>query len=374
MKSFAVIGIGRMGGIHAENLVRGRVKFARLTAVCDLDELKLDKFTAKHKGVLAFTDYKEMISLVKPDAVIIATPHYSHVEIAIYCLENGVNVLSEKPQAVTVGECMRANAVAEARPNALYGIMFNQRTNRVYAKAKEIVASGGIGEIRRVTFIVTDWYRSQFYYDMGEWRASWKGEGGGILINQCVHQLDVMQWICGMPVKIDATARTVNRDITVENDVTAVLEYKNGAMGTFIASGHELHGTNRLEIAGDKGKLVIGKYSLKYVSFDRSEPEVNASVTKGYGSVKAHTKRYYYGLFRLITDLVYGQQIRVVRAFAETLEGRRKTPVAFGEEGINALSIINGIYLSAYKNKTAELPLDPIETEELYAELRSREE
>lgn len=374
MKNFAVIGIGRMGSIHAENLIRGRVKSARLVAVCDLDDGKLDKFTAKHKRVLAFTDYKEMLALVKPDAVIIATPHYSHVEIAIYCLENGVNVLSEKPQAVTVGECMRANAVAEAHPECLYGIMFNQRTNRVYAKAKEIVSSGGIGEIRRVTFIVTDWYRSQFYYDMGGWRASWKGEGGGILINQCVHQLDVMQWICGMPVKINATARTVNREIAVENDVTAVWEYKNGATGTFIASGHELHGTNRLEIAGDKGKLVIGKYSLKYVSFERSEQEVNASVTKGYGSVRAHVKRYCYGLFRLIGDLIYGQQIRVVRAFAETLDGNRKAPVAFGKEGINALSIINGIYLSAYKNKTAELPLDAEETEALYAELRSREE
>lgn len=373
MIRFAVIGIGRMGSIHARNLASGLIKGACLVAVCDTDESKLDSFLSKHKKVATFTDYKEMLELVSPDAVIIATPHYSHVRIACYCMEHGVSVLSEKPQSVTVGECLKANKTAEEHPEVLYGIMFNQRTNRVYAKAKSIVENGGIGEIRRVTFIVTDWYRSQFYYDMGEWRATWRGEGGGILINQCVHQLDVLSWICGMPVKVRADCKTVNRNISVENDVTAILGFQNGATGIFIAAGHELHGTNLLEIAGDKGKLTINKYCLKYARFDRSEQEVNATVTKGYGSTGARVYRYGYGVFRLIKDSLYGQQHRVVQAFSDVLAGKRKAPVAYGAEGINSLSIINGIYLSSKEGKEVMLPPDPQRTEELLEGLRRDE-
>ncbi len=374
MMDFAVIGIGRMGGIHARNLAKGRVKGARLVAVCDIDSAKLDAFGEKYRHVQTFESYKNMIELCKPNAVIIATPHYSHVEIAAYCMQEGVCVLSEKPQSVTVGECMRANAVAEAYSGTLYGLMFNQRTNPVYSRAKRIVGEGGIGELRRVTFVVTGWYRSQFYYDMGDWRASWRGEGGGILINQCVHQLDVLQWITGMPCSVQATAKTVNRNITVENDVIAVLGYPNGANGVFIASGHELCGGNRLEIVGDKGRLLITDRTLKYTRFEHSEPGVNASVTKGYGSTRAVTKRYGYGIFRLLEDALYGQQMRVVQAFADVLNGKRKEPVAYGREGINSLSLINGIYLSAYGGKRVEFPLDPEEVEELYTELRRRED
>ncbi|MBO5776259.1 MAG: Gfo/Idh/MocA family oxidoreductase [Clostridia bacterium] len=358
MINFAVIGIGRMGSIHAENLASGLVKDARLVAVCDTDVDKLKEFSKKHPEILTFGNHTKMFESIKLDAVLVATPHYSHVGIVIHALNVGINVLSEKPQSVAISEAQKANEVAKANSNLLYGIVYNQRTNPVYVRAKEIIASGALGGIRRVTMIITDWYRSQFYYDQGGWRTSWSGEGGGLLINQCVHQLDILQWLTGMPKSISATCKTVNRNITVENDVTATFEYENGASGTFIASGHELYGTNRLEIAGDNGKIVIDDMELTFIKYDKSEFEVNANVSEGYGATGAvyeHLK--YEGEWRE-RDERYGQQLRVVEAFTDVLMSRRASPVAYGYEGINALSIINGIYLSAYGGKKVNLPLD----------------
>ena len=365
MIDFAVVGIGRMGSIHSSNLANGLVEGARLVAVCDIDKAKLQEFKVKYPEVLTFDNHITMLKECKLDAVLVATPHYSHVQIVTDTLNSGVNVLSEKPQSVTIGEAGKANIVAQSHPDLLYGIIYNQRTNPVYVRAKEIITSGALGGIRRVTMIITDWYRSQFYYDQGDWRASWSGEGGGLLINQCVHQLDILQWLTGMPKTINAVCKTVNRNITVENDVTAVFEYENGASGTFVASGHELYGTNRLEIAGDNGKIVIDNMELTFIKYDESEFEVNSKVTEGYGETGASIERLKYEGDWRERDEKYGQQLRVVQAFTEVLLGKRTAPIAYGKEGINALSIINGIYLSAYAGKKVSLPLDAKEYDSL---------
>ena len=280
MIRLAVIGIGRMGSRHARNIAGGVVKGAKLIAVCDTDKKVLDKVCGKYK-VPGYTDFVELLDKEKPDGVVIATPHTSHIDIASRCVERGVHTLLEKPISVTVKEARKIVDVLNENKSVIGAMMFNQRTNRMYRKAKQLIEEGKIGNIQRVNFTVTDWYRTQFYYDMGGWRASWSGEGGGTLINQCVHQLDVLQWLIGMPEKVSAICKTVGRNITTENDVTAILSYKDFEC-VFTASTHEIPGTNRLEIAGEMGKIVIEKYKMKYWLNELKESEINARAVREY--------------------------------------------------------------------------------------------
>lgn len=357
MKNFAVIGVGRMGSKHAVNLAKGRVKGARLACICDVDKAARERCAAKCKAP-AYADYKQMAEAEKLDAVVIATPHYSHVEIAKYFLTRGVAVLTEKPVSVTVEWAEELNEVAR-KSGTLFGIMYNQRTNNVYAHVRELVKSGRLGAIRRANITVTDWYRSQFYYDMGGWRASWSGEGGGTLINQCVHQLDVMQWILGMPRSVTAVCRTVNRNITTENEVLANFAYKD-FNAVFTASAHEVPGVNMMEIAGDRGLIKAGKFKADIYLLEKSEEEINALSRRDYGNkedkkYKKYTVRY--GLFRLIRDGLRGQQCNILCDFARVLNGGGKL-LAPGEEGINGLQLINGVYASHWTGKQVALPLD----------------
>ncbi len=369
MLRFAVVGIGRMGLVHATNLAKGLVEGACLTAVCDVDSVKLNEFKACFPSVNTFKWYEELLK-ERLDGVIVATPHYSHGEIVSFFLENGVNVLSEKPQCVSVSEAERVNEIA-SKSDAIYAIMYNQRTNPVYARAKELIENGKLGSLRRAEMVVTHWYRSQRYYDQGGWRASWSGEGGGLLINQCVHQLDILQWLIGMPKRISAKLKTVNRNITVENDVVATLEYENFTC-VFIASGHELYGTNRLEIVGERGKIIIDDYRLTFIEYLESETEVNKNVVEGYGETGAKIETLSYeGAYRE-EDERYGQQLRVVKSFVWAV--RSGTPlVADGKEGVNALSLINGIYSAHFLNEKVTLPLNGSEYDALLAKLVEKE-
>lgn len=360
MERLAVIGIGRMGGRHARNIFKGVVKHATLAAVCDTDEKVLEAFCAKYK-VKGYTDRKKMLEEVKPDGVIIATPHYSHVEIAKDCLAKDTDFLIEKPVSVTVKEAQELKELLDKKPDVIGAMMLNQRTNRMYAKAKELIEAGKIGQIKRVNFIVTDWYRSQYYYNMGGWRASWSGEGGGTLINQCVHQLDIWQWLVGVPDKIYAVCKTVGRDITTENDVTAIMSYEEFE-GVFTASTHELPGTNRLEIAGENGKIVIDKRKMRYYLNKYPEPIVNQRAKRDYGNredKKCKKRTYTYGLLRLIYDGINGQQARVLNNFVEVLATRDKSRlIADVNDAINGLSIINAINMSAWKGAQVKVPVD----------------
>lgn len=352
----AVIGTGRMGGWHARNLFKGKVPNAVLAAVCDVREEKLTEFTEKHGKVPTYTDYKLMLEEQKPDGVIIATQHYFHVEIAEYCMRFGCHVLIEKPVSVTTKEAERLDDLVKEFPDTVCNMMYNQRTNPLYRKAKELVDSGKMGALQRANFIVTGWYRSQAYYNEGEWRATWWGEGGGTLINQCVHQLDILQWIAGMPVKIKAETATVNRNISTENEVTAVFTYENGAKCSFTCSAHELKGKDRLELAFEKGRMEISGLRMRYSLFKDGEKEVNKKTTHGYGKTTAKKYKKCYGL-SILGDLYPGQQLRVIKNFANVISGKA-SPVAYAVEGKNALSLINGIYMSAWTGEEISLPID----------------
>ncbi|MDR0696702.1 MAG: Gfo/Idh/MocA family oxidoreductase [Christensenellaceae bacterium] len=354
---YAVIGIGRMGTIHAHNLYKGRVASSKLVAVCDISSDALASFAKKHPTVKCYSSHEELLDNCNFDVVIIAVPHYQHLKIAESFIIAGKNVIIEKPITVELKDALAFCELRKKYPKSRVAIVYNQRTNSVYMRAKALIESGKLGEIRRASYIITNWYRSDAYYANNSWRASYCGEGGGILLNQCVHQLDILTHLLGMPINIDSRISTVNRHITTENDVTAIMEYKNGAFCTLSASGHEQYGTCRLEIAGDKGRIVAHNYKMTFYAYAKSEPELNSETIKGYGSVKKKIKHYRYGYIRLLKDSLYGQQMRIIDNFTKhILKGENL--IADSEEGLKALEIINGIYLSAWCSEKIVVPID----------------
>ena len=236
---FGIVGVGNMGSGHAKSFLGGKVEHGVLTAICDLKKERMEKVRAMDGGaeLAAYTDYRDLFASGKVDAVIVAVPHYFHPRISMDALAAGLHVICEKPEGVYTKQVKELNEAA-GRSDRLFTVMFNQRTNCVYRKMREMIRNGELGEIKRVNWIITTWYRSQSYYDSGDWRATWRGEGGGVLFNQCPHQLDLLQWVTGMmPARIRSFCHFGKwHDIEVEDDVTAYLEYPNGATGVFITS------------------------------------------------------------------------------------------------------------------------------------------
>lgn len=255
-----IIGTGIMGQGHARYLQAGEVPRCELTAVCDTRPENLQTILNVEK----FSDPGALISSGKVDAVLIATPHYSHTSIGIDALRQGLHVLVEKPISVHKADCERLLA-AHRNPRQVFGAMFNLRTNPLFRKAKALIDNREIGPLVRVNYIITDWFRTESYYASGGWRGTWEGEGGGVLLNQCPHQLDMLQWLCGMPTRVHGMIRLGGRHaIEVEDEVTAILEYPNGAGGVFVTSTGETPGTNRLEICGENGRLLIENGSMRF--------------------------------------------------------------------------------------------------------------
>ena len=242
-----IIGVGNMGSGHIENIVAGKCPEIEVTAIADRKEDRRQWAIEKLPDVKVFTEGEDLIKSDACDAILIAVPHYQHPGLAMMGFANGKHVMCEKPAGVYTQEVRKMNDAA-ALSKVTFAMMFNQRTNCVYRKMHQMVHGGELGEIKRVNWIITDWYRTQSYYDSGAWRATWGGEGGGVLLNQCPHNLDLMQWICGMPSRVQAFCHNGKwHDIEVEDDVTAYMEYPNGATGVFITTTGDAPGTNALK-------------------------------------------------------------------------------------------------------------------------------
>ena len=352
-----VVGVGNMGSDHVKRIASGSLPDMVLTAVADVDEKKFDFAREQQPDVACFNSATEMFNSGLCDAVIIATPHYFHPPMAIEALNAGLHVMSEKPAGVYTRQVRELIDVAE-KSDKTYAIMFNQRTNCNYRKIKELVASGDYGEIRRVSWIITDWYRTQAYYNSGGWRATWSGEGGGVMLNQCPHQLDLWQWICGMPAKVKAICHEGKwHDIEVEDDVTIYVEYPNGATGTFITSTGDCPGTNRLEISLDRAKIVEENGKIRMYVLDQPVSEHLQTAKGGFDRVPGHWED-------VETDGKNEQHGGVLKAFAAHIL-RGEPLIADGKEGINGLTISNAAFLSSWLNKEITLPLD----EDLYYDL-----
>ena len=346
-----IIGIGNMGSTHALSISKGLVPGLELAAVADHKEARR-QWAKEHlpEGCRVFTEGTELIESGLCDAVLIATPHYQHPPLTIQAVEAGLHVMCEKPVGVETAE-VRVMCEAAARSGKVFALMFNQRTNALYRRLKQMIDEGDLGAIKRMNWIITDWYRTQIYYDSGDWRATWAGEGGGVLLNQCPHQLDLLQWLCGMPSKVHAFCHYGKwHDIEVEDDVTAYMEFPNGATGVFITSTGDAPGTNRLEILGELGKVVCENNALTFWKLDQNE-RAFCLTAKGGFDTPAATR------IEVETDGLNEQHIGVLKAFAgHILHG---TPlVAKGPEGIYGLTLSNAMHLSSWLGQTVSIPMD----------------
>ncbi|MEH7305846.1 Gfo/Idh/MocA family protein [Neobacillus drentensis] len=348
-----VIGIGNMGSSHVQMLYQGRINGAELTAVCSRNESRIEWVKSQTKGnVKIFKDEESFFNDSEIDAVLIATPHYSHPKLATEAFAKGKHVLIEKPAGVYTKNVLEMNAAAKAS-GKVFSIMYNQRANPLYQKIRDLIQSGQLGTIKRTNWIITDIYRPQSYYDSSKWRATWEGEGGGVLINQALHHLDIWQWTTGcMPKRIRAVSSFGKyHDIEVEDDVTAFVEYENGATGVFIASTGEAPGTNRFEIVGDRGKLVVENEELIFFQLAQSEREFNSSYIGGFGMPDYQKKEI------SVTSNNANHTLIIQNWVDAILKG--SPLLSPGEDGVKALEISNAIYLSSWLNETLELPINP---------------
>lgn len=364
MLKFGIAGMGAIGKIHADKLLSGKIPEARLAAVCTGHVEKLKEFAAAHPEVETVGSYEEM--LAKVDAVLIATPHPMHPPMAEQAFKAGKHVLIEKPAGMEAASVRRMNEAA-ARSGRVFGIMYNMRMDPVYQKVKELVESGELGNLKRITWTVTDWYRSQAYYDAGTWRATWKGEGGGVLMNQAVHNLDLLQWIAGMPETVWASMRYgAGHRIHVEDDVSAFLEFPGGASGIFVTSTHEAPGTNRLEIAGDMGLLAVEKGEILFYRNRVSERVFNEENREPFAKPENWCCRI------PVQKAVDGHAEILKNFTSAVLHG---SPLAApGEEGLQGLILANAMYLSAALQKKVVLQdWDDREYEALLRERMERE-
>ena len=349
-----VIGFGNMGSAHAKHIFEGKIDGMVLSAVCDTDEDKRKKAEEAFCGIRVFKTHEELLASGITDAVIIATPHYFHCPIAVDAFKAGQHVLSEKPVGVYTKQIEEMNEAAISC-GKVFAVMFNQRTNMLFKKAHDLVHSGELGELKRMVWIITNWYRTQSYYDSGSWRATWSGEGGGVLLNQAPHNLDIWQWICGMPKRIRGFCSVAKyHNIEVEDDATIYAEYENGATGIFITSTGEAPGTNRLEISGTKGKLTIenGKLTLCKLKIDERrfcfESKDSFAAIPSEITVIEQTEKE-------------SAHIGILQNFADAVI-HNEPLISPGSDGINEVQISNAAYLSSWKDKWVELPVAPVAT------------
>ena len=341
-----IIGVGNMGSHHARFLLAGSIPRCTVTTICDIDPARLTPYS----GVAKFAESGALIRSGLVDAVIIATPHYSHTTIGIDALQHGLHVLVEKPISVHKADCLRLIS-AYTNPNQIFSAMFNQRTDPYYKKIKALIEAGELGELTRVNWIVSDWFRPEAYYASGGWRATWEGEGGGVLLNQCPHNLDLLQWLCGMPVKMHAFCGFGTRhNIEVEDQVTAYFEYANGATGVFITTTGEAPGTNRLEICGEQGKLVYEGGTLTFTrneipmtEFSRNSQNPFDQPERWNCSIPVHgVARQHAGILQNFVNAI--------------LDG--EPLIAPAPEGIHSVELANAMLYSSFTNAAVDLPID----------------
>jgi len=379
-----IIGVGQQGGTYT-SFITGKqfnpyglkladIKFDNLEigAFCDISEEVRNKLKEMFPNIPVYEDYIEMLDSGNVNAIVTTVPHYLHPKMGIEALNRNIHVLLEKPAGVYAKQVQEVIDVAKSKPELTFAVFFNQRMNPLYKKLKEIIEGGEIGNIRRTNWIITTWYRPQAYYNMSAWRATWGGEGGGVLVNQAPHQIDLLQWLCGMPKSVYSNVKYgYMRDIIVEDEVTALFDYGNGATGVFVTCTHDIAGTDRLEILGDKGKIVVEGSKTAYVTrLTKSEQEINESVKD-----KAE-------VFRLMMGAVMGeneytktetiefsnawgvQHVDVLKNFVDNIVN--KIPlIADGADGINGVKLANAIHLSSWLGK--EVNVDG--NEDLFLEL-----
>lgn len=355
-----IVGLGLMGTTHARSILDGLVPGCELAAVCD----QSTSVAAEFPGIPCFQDSAALIRSGAVNAILICTPHYTHSSIGIAALKAGLHVLVEKPISVEKADALTLLA-AHRSLDQVFAAMFNQRTDPVYQKLRQLVTSGELGQIRRVNWTVTDWFRTEAYYAHGGWRATWAGEGGGVLLNQCPHNLDLFQWIFGMPSKVRGFCQFGRyHRIEVEDDVTAYFEYPNGMTGIFITSTGEAPGTNRLEVAAERGRVVVEDGRIEFRRNEIPATEFSRTTDQKFGRppvwdvsipLPPHRGEQHVGILKNFTNaILHGEALL--------------SPAA---EGIHSVELANAILLSSIEDTTVELPMSAPRYAKLLARLKA---
>lgn len=353
-----IVGIGNMGGSHSHWVQQGLVPGCELAAVCDLNPKKLERF----KDIARFTDAGEMIRSGKIDAILVATPHYGHTTIGIQALKAGLHVMVEKPLSVHKADCERLIA-AYKNKKQVFAAMFNQRTDPVFQKIRSLIQNGELGKINRINWIITNWFRTEAYYASGGWRATWEGEGGGVLLNQCPHNLDLYQWLFGMPDQVRGFCKLGHRhDIEVEDEVTAYFEYKSGATAVFITSTGETPGTNRLEISGERGRLVVEEGRIGFLRNEIEATKFSRTTRESFSRPETWK-----------VEIPVGhnpdpQHVYVLRNFTNAILHGEKL-IAPAVEGIHSVELGNAILMSSLLGETVPIPLSGARYEKMLKKL-----
>jgi predicted dehydrogenase len=355
----AVVGVGVMGSNHVRDIMD--LGNTQLAAVCDIDRERADAFGSSCK-VPAYYDYRDLLEKEALDGIVIATPHYFHTPISIDAMKQGIHVMTEKPIGVHVKDARKMIAAYQeakkTKADLVFAIMFMQRTYGFWRKIKSLIDEGDLGKLVRASWIITDWYRTQTYYDSGGWRATWRGEGGGVLLNQCPHNLDLYQWFTGMPKRVAGFAHIGKyHNIEVEDEVTGYFEYENGMVGHFITTTAESPGTNRLEIVGENGRLVFENGKLTFFRNRVSMFEFSKTSKSAWDKVEnweINIPYQHHG--------EPGHKMMLENFANAILHG--EALIAPAEEGIRSLTLSNAMMLSTFLGKPVDLPFD----EDLYAE------
>jgi predicted dehydrogenase len=340
-----IIGLGNIGQQHIQH-IQTAVTGCEITAICS----RQPKVIAGLEKVQHFRDYRQLIDSKLVDAVLIATPTMAHFEQASYALAKGLHLLMEKPIGLSCHEGEQLIARHQQKQQ-VFALMLNQRTDPLFIAMKEQVDSGRIGAIQRTHWTMTNWFRPEVYFQVSDWRATWKGEGGGLLVNQCIHNLDIFQWICGLPVSVQSFCSFGKyHDIEVEDEATAYLRYSNGASGLFVGSTGEAPGINRFDIVGDRGTLSFDGDRLQLITNSESTSEFSQTTRDMFGMPATATQD-------ITPDRQINQHARVIQNFIDAI--REQTPlIAPAEQGLRSLALANAILLSSWENKTVALPLD----------------
>ena len=370
-----LVGCGAIGAYHASTF--DRIDGLAFAAAADRNDGRRDAVIGDRPGVARFDDGESLIASGTCDAVLIAAPHFAHPPLSILALETGLHVLSEKPVAVTAAEAERVNAVAARHPHLKYGVVYNQRAWPVWRAVRRMIDGGAIGPLRRASYTITDWFRTQAYYDAGRstasggWRGTWAGEGGGVLVNQCPHQLDLLQWLCGMPARVTAIVGVgKHHAVEVEDDVTALLEWPPGpdgfsATGTFVTTTGESPGVNRLEIVGDHGTLVTdGRTTVDlYANARPTGDYVRTSDDAGTDARVPHARTTTH------FDAVRKGHEAITANFVDSI--RTGAPlIAPGVEGVRGVDLANAMLMSGLTRRPVDLPTDRAAFADLLDRLR----
>lgn len=369
-----IVGYGNQGTMYASFIAQGLAPSLTIGAIADIDPARREVAAGNHPGVPLYDDFDSLLASGDVDAVVTTVPHYLHPEMGMAALKAGIHALVEKPAGVYTKQVRELNALAAVTSDVVFAIMFNQRNNPLYRRLKEIIDAGEIGAIRRTNWIITNWWRPQGYYDSSDWRATWGGEGGGVLVNQAPHQLDLWQWICGVPKSVYAkVSYGFRRDIAVEDEVTAVVDYGDGATGVFVTATHDIVGTDRFEILGDQGKIVVENSKTatvtrlsapeRQISDEMTADQVALMFRGGFDPASFQTTEV------IEFDSVWGaQHAGVLENFAQAiLHG--EPLLAPGADGIAGVRLANAIHLSSWTGR--EIPLD-FDEDEYLAELNTR--